>query len=131
MIIAPNKMRYAMEAALHFRSTDRFLLRASDHPDLRDREFEGLLDRVQQCHIYLIGKRPRVSIVDQTVQTSNESVKLIISSHVRGEEHRFPIELPRHLFDPMEVSFEAAPFPHRELISRDKDGRITAQDSVC
>jgi uncharacterized protein len=120
-------MRYEAEGALHFRSIDRFLHRASDLPDLRDREFQGLLDRVQQCHIYLIGKRPRVSIVPASVQASSESVNLDVSYHAKGVERRFPIGLPRHLFDPREVGFEAGPFPHRELVSRDRDGRVFAE----
>lgn len=127
MLIGSDKMRYGVEVALHFRSIDRFLHRASDLRELRDSEFNGLLDRIQQCHIYLIGKRPRVSIVPGSVQASNESVKFIVSSQAQGVEHRFPITVPRDLFDPMEVSFEVSTFPHRELVSRDKDGRVLVQ----
>lgn len=124
MIIDLDKMRHSAEVAIHFRSNDRFLHRASDHSDLANEEFQGLLDRVQTCHIYMIGKRPRVSIVPGTVNLAEERLQLTISFRFGGEEFRFPISYPRHIFRPEEVSFEAAEFPHRELISRNADGRI-------
>jgi hypothetical protein len=72
----------------------------------------------------MICKRPAVSIVPGTVNLAEEHLQLTISFRVGGEEFRFPISYPRRLLRPEEVSFEAAEFPHRELISRNADGQI-------
>ena len=53
-----------------FRSIDRFLLRVSDIYALDEDVRSDRLRRVNDCHIYLLGKQPRLSLVLGTLRVA-------------------------------------------------------------
>ena len=66
--------KYAAEFFLEFRSMDRFIYRVSDLHHLADFNSQELNERVDKCHIYLLCKRPRLSIVPGTIEVLTEAI---------------------------------------------------------
>jgi uncharacterized protein len=130
-MIRPESMRHRLEVMLYFRSTDRFLHRASDLQSLHEEEFQGLLDRVQHCHIYLLGKRPRVSLVPGTIEVSDLLLRFEVTYRIRGVAFSHRVAMPRSVFSASEASFEAGSYPHRELISLDDQGEVAAKTLIA
>lgn len=119
--------KYPAEFVLEFVNVDRFLYRVSDLYEMKDLVDQELLNRLDNCHIYLLAKRPRVSLVPQSIQTSPNSVQFIVQYKDNGAIHQAAVEVPRHLFGPEEVHFEASPYPHRDLVSRNANGNVVAE----
>lgn len=111
--------------ALEFQSIDRFLYRVADLHDLTnvDSETEARLDA---CHIYLLVKRPRLSLVPGSLFANDERVQFDVSWRAAGIDHSKPVALPRSSFPAEEKIFEVGDYPHRELISRREDGSLFA-----
>ena len=109
---------------LDFRAVDRFLYRIRDLQDLRDGLPKELIDRLDNCHIYMIGKRPRLSVVADSISWNDHRIRLRVSCSINGVVHEGDMTLDR----PKELreakSFEASPFPHRELLALDGEGRV-------
>jgi hypothetical protein len=122
--------KYPAEFLLEFRAVDRFLFRVSDLRDLREPQHSEFFKRLDNCHIYLLGKRPRLWVVPESIHATGETVQFTIEYKLAGLICRRNVELPRGVFSPEEASFEASPYPHRDLISRDTNGRIVAQTWV-
>jgi len=108
---------------IEFRAVDRFLYRISDLYELESYVREDLLQRLDQCHIYLIGKRPRLTLVPDSIEV-DENVSFKVEYSVKGAKQQASIQIPRSHFHPDEVVFEASSYPHRELITRAADGSI-------
>ncbi|MBZ5505131.1 MAG: hypothetical protein LAO78_06570 [Acidobacteriia bacterium] len=119
--------KYPAEFLLEFRAVDRFLFRVSDLRDLREPQHSQLFKRLDNCHIYLLGKRPRVWVVPESIHATDETVQFTIEYKLAGLIRRRNVELLRSVFSPEEAFFEASPYPHRDLISRDTNGRIVTQ----
>jgi hypothetical protein len=119
--------KYPAEFILTFKSVDRFLFRVSDLGDLKELENQELLARLHDCHIYLIGKRPRISVVPDSVKSTDEVVRFTIEYKCQGLHNECAVSVPRNLFAPEEAAFEASPYPHRELVSRNSTGDIVAE----
>jgi hypothetical protein len=102
------------------------LFRISDLHALDDSVSEDLLQRLHGCHIYILGKRPLISALPKSIQVSDELVRFVVEYKREGTSHQSPVEIPRKHFTPDEVSFEASPYPHHELVSRDASGKVFA-----
>ncbi|MHA6891343.1 hypothetical protein [Ralstonia pseudosolanacearum] len=112
---------------LDFRSVDRFLYRISDLGNLYDHLPEDLIERLDQCHLYMICKRPRLSLIPKTITWNADSISLKVSFSVNGEMHECHVKFirPPELREAKE--FSASPFPHRELQALDKDGKVIGE----
>lgn len=92
---------------IEFRAIDRFLYRVSDLYELESHVREDLLQRLDQCHIYLIGKRPRLTLVPDSIEV-DENVRFYVAYVVKGVKRQALIQIPRSDFHPDEVVFEAS-----------------------
>jgi len=62
--------KYRSEFFYEFNTYDRFICRVSDLDNL-DQYLSGEInDRIDKCHIYLLGKRPRLSIVPGSIDSA-------------------------------------------------------------
>ncbi|MGJ4949007.1 hypothetical protein [Bradyrhizobium sp. HKCCYLS20291] len=115
--------KYAEEFALEFFSVDRFIFRASDVFTLDDYSSREQLDRLDNCHVYFLTKRPRLSLLPDSVDISADTVSFGAEWHVKGIIKQQRLRIPREWFDDAEHSFAISPYPHRELVSYDARGR--------
>jgi hypothetical protein len=109
---------------LDFRSVDRFLYRIRDLDHLRDHLPEDLIERLDQCHLYMICKRPRLSLIPNAITWNADSISLKVSCAFNGVTHEGDVQVirPPELCDAK--AFSASPFPHRELLALDQDGKV-------
>ena len=112
-----------MEFLVIFTAVDRFIFRISDIDELDDLIPEDLAERVSACHIYMICKRPRLSLKNTAPKVTSESVIVNLEYRVAGTLHSSEAQLPRSYFTDEEVDFRVSPYPHRELLSYDKSGK--------
>lgn len=117
--------KYPAEFFLEFRSVDRFLYRVSDLYQLDEIAGKDLLERLDNCHLYLLCRRPRLSLVPGSVKVT-DAVRFEVEYKLGGVTHRSGVEFSRSLFAPEEVTFEPSPYPHRELVTRDAKGGVVA-----
>jgi hypothetical protein len=87
--------KYPTEFLLEFRSADRFLYRISDLRDLSDLPYQNFLERLDNCHIYLLGKRPRLSVAPASIQATAEAVRFNVEYKLAGAICQAAINLPR------------------------------------
>jgi hypothetical protein len=119
--------KYSTEFVLEFLSEDRFLYRISDLYELKELIDQELLRRLEDCHLYLLAKRARISIMPESFQTTDEAIRFIVEYKRDGVQCRSKVDVPRRLVGPDEVFFEASAYPHRELVSRNSTGEIVAR----
>lgn len=112
---------------LDFRSVDRFLYRIRDLPNLCDHVPEDLAKRLAQCHLYMICRRPRLSIVPNTITWDADSISLKVSCTVKNKTHTGDVKVARPAELQAAEMFAASPFPHRELCAFDRDGVLLAE----
>jgi len=117
--------KYPAEFILDFRSVDRFLYRVADL-ELTGQLSEELQNRVNGCHVYIVGKRPRISIVPESITVTSSAVSLQVEYKLDASKHQASFDIPRRLFQPEECTFDCSPYPHRELISRNASGEVIA-----
>jgi hypothetical protein len=112
-----------MEFFLVFTAIDRFIFRISDIDELDDIIPEELAARVSACHIYMICKRPRLSLKNTAPKVTGESVIVNLEYRLAGTLYSSDSQIPRSHFTEEEVDFRVSPYPHRELLSYDKSGK--------
>ena len=112
---------------LDFRSIDRFLYRISDLGHLNDHIPRDLIVRLDKCHLYMICKRPRLSIVPDTIAWNNDFILLNLSCSIKGRRHEGAVKINRTAELSNATSFSASPFPHRELLALDRDGKVVGE----
>lgn len=61
-----------------------------------------------------------------SLQVSSEGVALELQYRLAGEERCHKVSIPRELFSEEEQGFEVSEYPHRELLTRTKDGLVFA-----
>jgi hypothetical protein len=125
--VEPLRPRYPTEFLLEFRSVDRFLFRVADLRVLNDHARAESLERLDHCHIYLLGKRPRLSAVPGTLCVTDNAVAMDVEYRVRDRIGRASFSVPRARFSPEEVSFAISAYPHRELLSRNAGGEVIVE----
>jgi len=118
-----NYQNHLMEFLLVFTAIDRFIFRISDIDELDDLIPEELAARVSACHIYMICKRPRLSLKNTAPKVTGESVVVNLEYRLAGTLHSSEAQIPRSYFTDEEVDFRASPYPRRELLSYDKSGK--------
>jgi hypothetical protein len=119
--------KYSEEFILTFKSVDRFIFRASDIWAIDDHVASESRARLDRCHIYALCKRPRLSLVPNTLQFGTDRVSFEVECRVEGVPHKAGFSIGREAFFPDEHAFEVSAYPHRELISRDKDGQVIVE----
>jgi hypothetical protein len=123
-----SKPAYRTEFILRFEAADRFVFRISDMSDLNVEHIDvQFLRRLDECHIYLIGKRPRVSLIPSSISIDSEFLRFELGFRSEGTPFVTKVEVPRNIIPANEVAFEASPYPHRELISKDDKGNVVAR----
>jgi hypothetical protein len=125
--------KYALEVALNFVSVDRFLYRVTDllssgsagpDLDLDPDSDRGLLSRLDDCHLYIIGTRPRLSIVPGSLQVTSTLASFQVEFKLNGVIARSDWNVERELLLKEETSFDISEYPHRELIGRGENGQV-------
>jgi hypothetical protein len=127
VMVQPYLSKYPAEFVLDFNSDDRFIFRASDLYHLAQHISPELLERVDKCQIYLVGKRPHISLIPDSIHMESDALGFQIQYKLGGAQHCTAVKIPRRLFRSEEVSFEASPSPHRGLISRNCNGEILGE----
>lgn len=110
-----------------FRSIDRFLYRVRDLRDLPELVPQDLIERLEECHVYMICKRPRLSVVPTSISWTDEHISLKVSCAIRGVTHEGELRIFRQADLRTAESFSASPFPHRELLALDESGNVISQ----
>lgn len=75
----------------------------------------------EQCHIYLICRKPSFAYDSNTFSFDGKSVSGHLIYKVRGEQRRIAFETPFELYDGGK-SVKLAPYPHREFETFDANG---------
>lgn len=124
---APQK--YPLEFYLDFRSVDRFLYRVCDLHDLPAYSHPELLERLDNCHIYMLGKRPRLSVVPGSLQVGPDYSELFVQYSKSGRTVSQKTFLPTSQLMPagysaLEYVHSISEYPHREIITHDKSGKF-------
>jgi hypothetical protein len=119
--------KYSDEFMLEFTSIDRFIFRASDVFRLDDHSNKESLSRLDNCHVYFLAKRPRVSLVPESVRVSSDAVCFDAEWRIEGIRQQDTLRLPRDAFGGAELSFAVSPYPHRILVSYGADGEVIAE----
>lgn len=120
------RFKYPFECFLEFQSVDRFLYRVSDLYDLDQYPDKKILERLDNCHIYILGKRPRLSAIPDSIRATSDAILFDITYKIAGISQKETIEIPRQILGPEDYTFQISPYPHRELISLDKNGSIVS-----
>ncbi|MCE9732350.1 hypothetical protein [Pectobacterium sp. IFB5596] len=110
---------------LDFRSVDRFLYRIRDLRNLRDHLPDDLIERLDLCHLYMICKRPRLSLIPNSITWNADSISLKVSCAFNGVTHEGGVQLIRPPALRDAKAFSVSRFPHRELLAIDRDGKVT------
>lgn len=110
-----------------FRSIDRFLYRVRDLGELPDLVSQDLIRRLEKCHLYMICKRPRLSVVPTSINWTDEHISLKVSCPIRGVTHEGELRIFRPAHLRAAKSFSSSPFPHRELLALDESGNVISQ----
>lgn len=117
-----SKRKYLSEFAVNIRTGRWMLMPASDlaidNPLMPDASTQSLLDN---SHIYLLTKLPRLSFSPNTFQYKNNIISGDFTFKVEGKENLVPFE-----FSPSPSSnitnIELSPYPHREILMKDSNG---------
>lgn len=131
MLNLPKQLKYPLECVLEFRSNDRFLFRAADIFELSNSISEDCKKRLRSCHIYIICRRPLLSIVPGSVFQLDDSIRFEVKYRVRGVERIVETEIPRGVFHESEISIRAAEYPHRHLESLDVTGKVIGKTQIA
>ncbi len=116
--------KYSVEPFLEYTAVDRFLFRANDLHELEQCLTTELRSRVSSCKIYLIARRPRVSLVPDSVKTTETTVAFDVEVRRSGVPERASVAIARSSLGTDEVAFETSAYPHRELVSKAADGTV-------
>lgn len=114
-------LKYNPEIVLSFTSVDRFIFRVSDIEELENIPDE-LKYRLAACHIYLICKRPRLTLIPQSVKVTDTHVFFTVEYRLFGVVHSTEVSLPKRHFFNEEVRFEVSAYPYREILTYDDSG---------
>jgi hypothetical protein len=119
--------KYSTEFFLTFRSVDRFVFRASDVWALDHHVAKESRERLDNCHLYMLCKRPRLSLVPGTLEFGSDRVSFQVECKIGGALHRASFNVAREAFISEERTFEISAYPHRDLVSRDQHGQIIVE----
>ncbi len=80
--------KYGFEVAIEFRSMGRFLSRVHDLHSLGDelKLDAEIAERLDNGHLYLLGKRLRLSFVPGSLRVSDESVTCAVTYNIRRRQ---------------------------------------------
>lgn len=109
---------------LEFQSCQKFLCRVSDVYSLEEDISSESLERLKSCHIYLLGKRPRLSIDPDSITADTAALCFRVEYRCEGRVDGAEVVWPRELLLPYESAFAVSQYPHRELLSYDTTGQL-------
>src|ERR1051326_2563061 len=119
-----HRPKFYAEIMLEFQSYEQFLCRVSDVYSLDEDIPPEQMERLRNCHIYLLGKRPRLSIDPDSIAVDAAALRFRVEYRSEGSVRGTDVVWPRELFLPYESAFAASQYPHRELLSYDSDGKF-------
>ena len=119
-----HRPKYYAEIMLEFQSYEQFLCRVSDVYSLEDDIPPDARERLKNCHIYLLGKRPRLSIDPDSIAVDDAALRFRVEYRSQGRVNGVEVVWPRELLLPNESAFTASQYPHRELLSYGADGKF-------
>lgn len=76
----------------------------------------------KDCHIYFICKRPSAYFIKDTMEYDGKVLKIDVGYKINGNEERFSYKNDFSLLDNA-VSLKVSDYPHREIITYDKEGK--------
>jgi hypothetical protein len=127
----PKQLKHPLECILEFRSNDRFLFRAADLFELSNIASAELSERLRSCQIYIICRRPLISIIPGSIFQLKDSIRFVVKYRIQGIERTVETEIPRGTFYESELSFRVAKHPHRHIESLDATGNVVAETHVA
>jgi len=117
-----SKRKYLSEFALNIHTGGWTLMPASDlaidNPLMPDDSTQGLLDN---SHIYLLSKLPRLSFSPNRFQYKNNVISGDFTFKVEGKEKLVPFEFSPNPSSDI-TNIELSPYPHREILMKDSNG---------
>jgi len=110
-----NKRKYLSEFAVAMQSSHIIWFPASEVSAKKEivPELQQILD---DCHIYLICKTPRLSISGKSFSYENGKIKGNIIYKIKGKENSLPFEQDFPLLDGA-TQVRVSAYPHREIIT--------------
>lgn len=116
--------KYPAEFFLDFRSVDRFVYRVSDLYELDEYVHRDLLARLDDCHLYLLAKRPRLSLRPDSLRANDKTVTFQVEYTLEGHRREANVLFPRELIGPPGVLFAISEYPHREIVAQNANGDV-------
>lgn len=114
--------KYTTEIALNLYSSGPSLIQPSDLENIQN-EPEEIQQVLQQCKIYLITRRPRVSLVPGSVVVADSKLSGEIDVHTSSGLVRKPFSVRRDI-DPRIVRAEASEYPHTRMRLFDEENEL-------
>jgi hypothetical protein len=115
-------LKYGADFFLHFQSIDRFVFRVSDLYELDRFTDKELMRRLDECHIYFLAKRPRLSIVPDSLRIADGMIKFDVEFKIRGQLKTANVAVAHGEVPASRIKMEISPYPHREIFAYDADG---------
>jgi hypothetical protein len=115
--------KYFSSVLLRFRSYDRFLYRFADRNEL-DELVEELTDRVRNCMIYLICRRPTISIIPDTFKKNGDQFEFELKYRAGGRESTYRVKTPKGLIKDFGGKIEVSDYPHNSILNYDGDNNL-------
>jgi len=117
------KRKYFTEFALNIYSEEPAMLAPADLVKIKDEPQESK-DRLKNCNIYFILKRPRISFVPDSLAINNNSLTGKISQHLDSSANEYEFKLNGDLPNNI-ASVEISKYPHTKLIIKHKNNNET------
>lgn len=118
----PAPRKYTTEIALNLYSSGPTLIQPSDLENIQN-EPEETQKILQNCKIYLITRRPRVSLVPSSVAIGKNLLTGEIDIHTNEGLVRKPFSIKRKI-DPSIARVDASEYPHARMRFFDKDNEV-------
>lgn len=112
--------KYLSEYSVHICSS-KWLMMPSDQI-----QSEGTMDKKAEnvskaCHVYLICRRPSTYFIKDTMRYDGKTLEVDVGYKIDGKEEKFSYKDEFSLLDDA-VSLAVSDYPHREIITYDKNG---------
>lgn len=112
--------KYLSEYSVHICSS-KWIMMPSDQIQSNGTMDEEAEKVSKSCHIYLICRRPSTYFLKDTMKYDGEILEVDVGYKIDGKEESFSYKSKFPLLDGA-VSLAISDYPHREIITYDKDG---------
>lgn len=111
--------KYLSEYSVHICSS-KWIMMPSDQIQSDGKMCEEIEKVSKSCHIYLICRRPSTYFLKDTIKYDGETLEVDVGFKIDGKEESFSYKSKFLLLDGA-VSLAVSDYPHREIITYDKD----------